>query len=95
MSNIPVVRHESRAFSGMQSGFDPHDLAEGGMQFQNNMTTVIPGQLTCRRGYAIQLFTTGSVTAGSPVISMYLFQHPIGQYVTYHDTSGNIRAALI
>jgi hypothetical protein len=95
MSNIPVVRHESRAFSGMQSGFDPHDLAEGGMQYQNNMTTVIPGQLTARRGYALQLFTTGSTTAGSPVISMYNFQAAHAACLVYHTSTGEIRSGQL
>lgn len=93
----PLTRTDMRQFGGMASAYDPHDLTGGMVQHQENLVTTVPGELAGRRGYALTLYTQGSLVAGSPVIAAYNFQHPLssGGFLVYQCSNGTLRAALL
>ncbi len=51
MAEKAKARVEARDFPGMIEGVDVEDLPPGAAEEQVNMTSLVPGEMSTRRGY--------------------------------------------
>lgn len=89
----PAGRRNWQAFAGQVSNVDPHDVPAGAMVSQINLTNIVPGQLTVRRGMRKISFASGTTgTSATAVVSLVEFNRPESQFVAFATSDGRIVA---
>jgi hypothetical protein len=56
MADRHRTRAEARDFPGMVASADPEDVPEGAAEVQVNVNSLVPGELSTRRGYRPVVF---------------------------------------
>ena len=88
MSDKPLARLEINEFPGLVSNGSPHKIGNGAREM-DNMTCIIPGQLSVRRGYRAVAFATGGGSADSyDCVALYGLQRADYDYLVYQVDSG-------
>lgn len=81
-----------REFRGLVTNADPHDLPPGAAQVMDNITTLVPGQLTVRKGHAETTFANEIADVASNVIAMQYFPTSLADFTVYVTASGLVKA---
>lgn len=81
-----------REFKGLVTNADPHDLPPGAAQVMDNITTLIAGQLTARKGHAETTFANEISDVASNVIAMQYFPTALADFTVYVTASGLVKA---
>ena len=78
-------------FGGLQTNADPRDIGAGAMTLQN-MTLIVPGQLTSRLGFAPVTWDNNGATADADVLSLTRFETGAHKFIIYQLSHGGIAA---
>jgi hypothetical protein len=79
---------------GLVNNASPYALPAGSMIEQINLQSVIPGQLTCRRGLTTMSFTSAD-SSSLPIRSAFRYQNGTGEHLVYQDSSGKIYSSVV
>lgn len=85
-------RVEIDAWPGRISNADPTDIPPGAAQVQDNIQSLVPGELSVRKGIQRSTAYTPSSATSNDIISQYTYQRPDGDWLITVDTGGNIKA---
>jgi hypothetical protein len=83
-----------RAWPGLATNADPHDIPPGAAVVQENAQCISPGKLTPRKGMRPVIFE--NVDSGTPadtadVIALSSFNTPQGSYVIFLNADGDVK----
>lgn len=88
----PRKRVEMGSFNGLVTNLDPFDVPPGMAVRMQNVTTVVPGQLTARKGHAAATFSNAISSTTDEVVAMYYYPAIIADWIVYTLDSGAIKA---
>lgn len=81
-----------RQFRGLMTNPDPHDLPPGAALVMDNVTTLVPGQLTVRKGHAETTFANEIADVASDIIAAWYFPTSLADFTVYVTASGLVKA---
>lgn len=79
-----------KIWPGLMSAADPHDLAPGGAQVQENLTCLSTGMLEVRKGIQKSSGFTPSSPSAYDLISLFNLQRPDADFLVTFNTNGAI-----
>lgn len=81
-----------REFKGLVTNADPRDLPPGAAVTMDNITTLVPGALTVRKGHAETTFANEISDVSSNIIAMQYFPTSLDDFIVYTTASGLVKA---
>ena len=87
-----VAQVKLGGFPGLMTNADPHDVPPGAAQVQTNFQSLIPGQLTVRKGVQPSTDFTPSSPSTNDLIAIAGYVRPEGNVVLIQDNAGNLKA---
>lgn len=78
------------SFGGLTTNGDARDISLGAVRMEN-LSLVVPGQLTSRKGHSNVSFANGQADVLFDVIFMMRYESPSAGFVIYQLTDGSIR----
>lgn len=78
-------------FGGLQTNADARDIGPGAMTLEN-MTLIVPGQLTSRLGFEPVTWANDGATADADVLSLSRFETGAHKFIIYQLSHGGIAA---
>lgn len=78
-------------FGGLQTNADPRDITPGAMTLEN-MTLIVPGQLTSRLGFEPVTWDNDGATADADVLSLSRFETGAHKFIIYQLSHGGLAA---
>lgn len=88
----PKRRVEIKSFRGLTTNSDPFDIAPHGALLMQNVTTLIPGTLSVRKGHAAVTFANAIIGTSAEVLGCYFYPSALGDYVIYTLDDGSVKA---
>lgn len=79
-------------WAGLVTNADPHDLPPGAAQVQINLQCLTPGKLSVRQGLQVLSDYMPASPGTLALISVFVFQHPGGDWLITVDTGGVVKA---
>ena len=89
MAQKPLTKVRIDKHAGVNQNSSAHRLVQH-MQSQENVTNIVPGQLTVRPGMVPATFSGGGTATTNDIIAMTVFRHPRAKWVVWQDSAGAI-----
>lgn len=85
---------EISQWPGQFSDADPLTIPPGAAQDQINMMSLVPGELSCRKGLQPIANANSITSTTNEIIEMFWYQRcGSPEIIVYQDSAGNIKAA--